>query len=42
MEERFFTRVCSDKIKGNIFKLKDGRFSWSLKKKKYIYIVMRW
>jgi len=39
--EGFFTRACSDRTRGNDFKLKEGRFRLNIKKNLFIMRVAR-
>jgi len=39
--ERFFSRACSGRIKGNVSKLKEGRFRLDIRKKCFTIRVMR-
>jgi len=39
--ERLFTRACSDKTRGNGFKLKEGRFGLDIRKKLFTIRVVK-
>ncbi|KAK4825558.1 hypothetical protein QYF61_000146 [Mycteria americana] len=39
--ERYFTRACSDRTRGNGFKLKEGKFRWDIRKKFFTMSVAR-
>ena len=39
--DRLFSRVCGDRIKGNGFKLKEGRFKLDIRKKSFTVRVLR-
>lgn len=39
--ERLFTRACSDRTRGNIFKLNEGRFKLDIRKKFFTMKVLR-
>jgi len=39
--DRLFTRPCSDRAKGNGFKLKEGRFTLDIRKKIFMIRVVR-
>ncbi len=40
-EDRFFSRFCGDRTRGNDFKLKEGRFRLDIKKKSFTVRVAR-
>ena len=41
--DRFFSRVCGDRIRGNGFRFKEGRFMWDVKKKYFtVSVVKHW
>lgn len=43
MEQRLFTKACSDRTKGNEFKLKDSRFKLDIGKKFFtVKVVTHW
>ncbi|KAK4816867.1 hypothetical protein QYF61_024509 [Mycteria americana] len=39
--DRLLSRACSDRTKGNSFKLKEGRFRWDIRKKFFTTRVMK-
>jgi len=39
--ERLFTRACSDRTRGNDFKLKEGRFRLDIRKKSFTMRVLK-
>ena len=41
MEQDFFTRVCSDRARGNGCKLKEGRFRLAIRKKFFTMRVVK-
>ena len=42
-EDRFFSRFCGDRTRGNDFKLKEGRFRLDIKKKYLtVRVVRQW
>jgi len=40
---RLFSRICSNRIRGNSFKLKEGRFRLAMRKKFFaLWVVKQW
>ena len=41
--DRLFSRVFGDRIRGNDYKLKEGRFRWDIRKKSFtVMVVWHW
>lgn len=42
-EEKFFTGACADRTRGNVFKIKEGRFRLGIQKKFFhVRVVSLW